>query len=48
MRNVFLWAMAGVLFTGTWAWAHYGRFNDAAEFVTVGVLCAIVAMFGAE
>lgn len=48
MRDVFLWTMAGALFAGAWASAHYSRFNDAAEFVTVAVLCVIVAMLDVD
>lgn len=44
MQHVVLWILAGLLFAGAWAAAHYSRFNDAAEFFTVAVLCVAVAL----
>lgn len=48
MQAVLLWFLAGSLFTGAWSLAHYARFNDAAEFVTVGAICLLAALFAED
>jgi hypothetical protein len=45
MRAVLLWFLAGSLFTGAWSLAHYARFNDTAELVTMGAICLLTALF---